>query len=69
MVSIGDFINIFRGVSYKKNDTHNEKQENDCFIIRDENIDEECINLNSDNVFVNKSLVPENQIIKKELCY
>ncbi|MEE1291333.1 MAG: restriction endonuclease subunit S, partial [Spirochaetota bacterium] len=29
------------------------------------NIDEGCINLNSDNVFVNKSLVSENQIIKK----
>ena len=40
MVSIGDFINIFRVVSYKKNDAHNEKQKNDCFIIRGENIDE-----------------------------
>ncbi len=62
---LGDFINIFRGVSYKKNDAHNEKQENDCLIIRGGNIDEGCINLNSDNVFVNKSLVSENQIIKK----
>ena len=62
---LGDFINIFRGVSYKKNDAYNEKQENDCLIIRGGNIDEGCINLNSDNVFVNKSLVSENQIIKK----
>lgn len=62
---LGDFINILRGVSYKKNDAHNEKQENDCLIIRGGNIDEGCINLNSDNVFVNKSLVSENQIIKK----
>lgn len=62
---LGDFINIFRGVSYKKNDAHNEKQENDCLIIRGGNIDEGCINLNSDNMFVNKSLVSENQIIKK----
>lgn len=62
---LGDFINFFRGVSYKKNDAHNEKQENDCLIIRGGNIDEGCINLNSDNVFVNKSLVSENQIIKK----
>ena len=62
---LGDFIDIHRGVSYKKDAAHKEKQENDCLIMRGGNIDEGKININADNVYVDKSLVSENQFIKK----
>ncbi|MCQ2593569.1 MAG: restriction endonuclease subunit S [Treponema sp.] len=62
---LGDFINIFRGVSYKKGDAHTEKLKNDCLIMRGGNIIEGNIDLESDNIYVDKSLVSENQYIKK----
>ncbi len=62
---LGEFIDIFRGVSYKKADAHSEKLENDCLILRGGNISEGAIDINADNVYVDKSLVAENQFIKK----
>ena len=62
---LGNYITLLRGVSYKKDDAHSEKLENDCLIIRGGNIVEGSINLESDNVYVDKSLVSENQLIKK----
>lgn len=62
---LGNYITLLRGVSYKKDDAHSEKLENDCLIMRGGNIVEGSINLESDNVYVDKSLVSENQLIKK----
>lgn len=62
---LGNFIDIYRGVSYKKDDVHTDKLENDCLIMRGGNIAEGNINIESDNVYVDKSLVSENQFIKK----
>lgn len=64
-VRLGDFIDIYRGVSYKKTDAHSEKLQNDCLIMRGGNIEEGIINTESDNVYVDKSLVSANQFIKK----
>ena len=62
---LGDFIDIYRGVSYKKTDVHSEKQQNDCLIMRGGNIEEGNINIDADNVYVDKSIVAESQFIKK----
>ena len=62
---LGNYITLLRGVSYKKDDAHSEKLENDCLIMRGGNIVEGSINLESDNVYVDKALVSENQLIKK----
>ena len=64
-VRLGDFIDIYRGVSYKKTDAHSEKQQNDCLIMRGGNIEEGNINIDADNVYVDKSIVAESQFIKK----
>ena len=62
---LGNYISLLRGVSYKKEAAHSEKLKNDCLIIRGGNIVEGSINLESDNIYVDKSLVSENQLIKK----
>ena len=64
-VRLGNFIDLLRGVSYKKHDVHNEKMENDCLILRGGNIIEGGLDLNADNVYVDKSLVSELQLIRK----
>lgn len=64
-VRLGNFIDLLRGVSYKKHDVHNEKMENDCLILRGGNIIEGGLDLNADNVYVDKSLVSEAQLIRK----
>lgn len=64
-VRLGDFIDIYRGVSYKKTDAHSEKLQNDCLIMRGGNIEEGKINTDADNVYVDKSIVAESQFIKK----
>ena len=64
-VRLGDFIDLLRGVSYKKHDVHNAKMENDCLILRGGNIIEGGLDLNADNVYVDKSLVSEAQLIRK----
>ena len=62
---LGDFIDTYRGVSYKKTDVHSERLENDCLIMRGGNIDEGKINTETDNVYVDKSLVSQNQFVQK----
>ena len=62
---LGNYISLLRGVSYKKEYAHSEKLKNDCLIMRGGNIVEGSINLESDNIYVDKSLVSENQLIKK----
>lgn len=64
-VRLGNFIDLLRGVSYKKHDVYNEKMENDCLILRGGNIIEGGLDLNADNVYVDKSLVSEAQLIRK----
>ncbi|WP_300710564.1 restriction endonuclease subunit S [uncultured Desulfovibrio sp.] len=64
-VRLGSVISLYRGVSYKKEDAHSAPHQNDCLILRGGNIGEGTINLEADNVYVDKSLVSEHQIIKK----
>ena len=63
--TVGNISNLYRGVSYKKNDAHTTKQIDDFLILRGGNIKEGHIDLKSDNVYVNKNLVSETQIIKE----
>lgn len=64
-VRLGSLITLLRGVSYKKADVHLQKQDNDCLIMRGGNILEGKITLDADNVFVDKSLVDDEQIVKE----
>lgn len=63
-VRLGSLVNLLRGVSYKKTDVHFPKQENDCLILRGGNIQEGAITFDSDNVYVDKSLVKKEQFVK-----
>lgn len=64
---IGTLSNLYRGVSYKKNDVNNIQGDNDCLIMRGGNIKEGQIDLFAeDNVYINKSMVSENQLVKKD---
>ena len=63
---IGIVSKLYRGVSYKKCDAKNIKGDNDCLIMRGGNIKEGQIDLFAeDNVYINKSMVSENQLVKK----
>ena len=62
---IGVFSSLYRGVSYKKNDAHSEKHENDCLVLRGGNIGEGFIDTESDNVYVDMSFVNKNQLVRK----
>jgi len=62
-VRVGCLASLHRGVSYKKYDAHTEKSENDCLILRGGNISEGDINTESDNVYVDKSLVSVDQFV------
>ncbi len=64
-VKAGNFFNIFRGVSYKKHQIHTKKEINDCLIMRGGNVLEGGIDLESDNVYVDKSLVEDIQLLRK----
>lgn len=57
-------VNLYRGVSYKKNDAHTDKHSNDYLILRGGNISEGKIDTFADNIYVNKDLVQENQLVK-----
>jgi type I restriction enzyme S subunit len=61
----GNMVTLHRGVSYKKDDAHTEKGENDCLIMRGGNISEGGIDTDADNVYVNKDLVTQEQLVKK----
>lgn len=64
-IKAGYMVTLYRGVSYKKEDAHTEKGENDCLIMRGSNILEGKIDTETDNVYVDKSLVSEEQLVKK----
>lgn len=64
-VRLGSVVTLQRGVSFKKNDVRHSPQPNDCLIIRGGNIAEGRIDLDADNVYVDKSFVSPNQLIKK----
>lgn len=63
--TIGNVANLYRGVSYKKQDGHNEKEIGDCLILRGGNINEGSINTEQDTIYVSKQLVSKYQYIKK----
>lgn len=59
----GAVSQVIRGVSYKKNQVENEKIINNCLIIRGGNIQDGEILNQSDNVYVNKNIVKDNQFL------
>lgn len=61
----GYLVKLYRGVSYNKNDAHTEKRKNDCLVMRGGNILEGEINIDADNVYVDKQLVTKEQFIQK----
>ena len=63
-VTIGDVCELIRGVSYKKDDASNVKSEENAAILRANNIVNGCFEFN-ELVFVPKSLVKDEQYIKK----
>lgn len=62
---IGITVTLHRGVSYKKFQGHSNKEINDCLILRGGNIQEGTIDIDADNIYVNKELVSKEQYIKK----
>lgn len=63
-IRLGSAISLHRGVSYKKSDAHSVPSANDCLIMRGGNICEGTINLDTDNIYVDKSLISQDQFIK-----
>ncbi len=64
-VRLESVINLYRGVSYGKNDGHKKKEQDDVLILRGGNLGEGYIQTEIDNVYVNKKLVNPVQIVKK----
>ena len=62
---IGVLSSLHRGVTYKKNDAHIDKLENDCLVLRGGNIGEGYVDIDADNVYVDSSLVNKDQLVKK----
>ena len=62
---VGVLSSLHRGVSYKKDDAHSLKQENDCLVMRGGNVGEGYIDLDTDNVYVDLHLVSKDQLVKK----
>ena len=57
--------NFQAGVSYKKQDAHAERQEQDCLILRGGNVLEGAIETETgDNVYVSRNLVQEDQLLQ-----
>lgn len=60
------FVQVIRGVAYKKNDVQNISAIENALILRGGNIEEGAVNLKTnDNVFVDKRLISEAQYIKE----
>ncbi|WP_299143497.1 restriction endonuclease subunit S [uncultured Dialister sp.] len=60
------FVQVIRGVTYKKNDVQNISAIDNALILRGGNIEEGTVNLKTnDNVFVDKRLISETQYIKE----
>ncbi len=61
-----NMVNIFRGVSYNKNEAHTVPKISDCLILRGGNITEGDLVLDTDdNVYVDSSIVNSEQYIRK----
>ena len=65
LTTLNNVCDLFRGVSYKKSDAHNIKKENACLILRGGNIKDGFIITETENVYVDKSLVKPSQFVKK----
>ncbi|KMQ70823.1 restriction endonuclease subunit S [Chryseobacterium koreense] len=64
--SIGNVSEIIRGVSYKKDQAFSDSNANSVYILRGGNIQDEKLDFETDdNVFVDKTLINENQFVKK----
>lgn len=64
-VKVGEFSNLYRGVSYKKQDSHSEKQDQDYLILRGGNILEGAIDTEvNDNIYVNRNFVQDEQLVQ-----
>lgn len=64
-VTVGNTVDLYRGVSYKKNEGHSVKEENDCLVMRGGNILEGAIDVEADNIYVDKSLIKPEQYIRE----
>lgn len=61
---MGNAAKLHRGVSYNKNEVTKQKNENSCLVLRGGNVIEERL-IFDDNVYVDKSIIKENQFLKK----
>ncbi|MDD7147101.1 MAG: restriction endonuclease subunit S [Lachnospiraceae bacterium] len=64
-VTVGNIVDLHRGVSYKKNEGHSVKEENDCLVMRGGNILEGAIDVEADNIYVDKSLIKTEQYVRE----
>ena len=62
---IGNISTLHRGVSYKKSEGHSVKNANDCLVMRGGNIREAALDIENDNVYVDKKLVSDEQLVQK----
>ena len=63
---IGELSTLYRGVSYKKQDAHTQKNNQDYLILRGGNILEGTIDVETnDNVYVHQNLVQNEQLVQK----
>lgn len=64
-VTVGNIVDLHRGVSYKKNEGHSVKGENDCLVMRGGNILEGTIDTDAENIYVDKSLIKSEQYLQE----
>lgn len=64
-VAMENLVDLHRGVSYKKNQGHSNKCENDCLVLRGGNILEGAIDIEAENIYVDKSLIKSEQFIQE----
>ena len=64
-VTVGNMVDLHRGVSYKKNEGHSVKRENDCLVMRGGNILEGAIDIDAENIYVDKSLIKPEQYLQE----
>jgi len=64
-VTVGNMVDLYRGVSYNKNEGHSDKAENDCLVMRGGNVLEGAIDIEVDNIYVDKALVKPEQYVRE----
>ena len=64
-VTMENLADLHRGVSYKKNQAHSNKCGNDCLVLRGGNILEGAIDIEAENIYVDKSLIKSEQYIQE----